>query len=326
MLAVTSHCMRAVAVGMLLLTSAYAAEIQRLGLQDETYVTILNATKGYYQAWSYTRESDVYDQAGRFYSKNPNNVYWDPLPPLEGFRGWNEYRSVIETVWKPAGVAAAAILFAHDNSFRAWQHGDVVWTTGNCVVRTEGEDGQAATSACRGLQVWEKQAGEWLIAHELFSSTVHPAGGLFQGTRKADGRIRPDPEFKRLSQDIARRWGVGPVADAAGRLRPYYGTDAVLHLYMPWAPHDGHPDWASFQAGLRDYLALGVQTLRLVHNDDVEVTRRDDVAWSTGTVHFQFIGNDDTAFAAGGRQSRIWHRQGDQWLVVHEHLAIPMGH
>lgn len=326
MLAVSSHCLGAVAAGTLFLASAYAADIQRLGPQDEAHVDILNLTKGYYQAWSYTRESTVYDRAGRYYSKQPNNVYWDPLPPLEGFRGWNEYQSVIETVWKPAGVAAAAILFAPDGSFRAWRHGNVIWTTGNCMVRTELEDGKTATSACRGLQVWEKKAADWRIMHELFSSPVHPAAGLFQGARKADDRIRPDPEFTRLSQEIARRWGDGPVADAADRLKPYYGADDDLHLYLPWAPHDGHLDWASFNAGLRDYLALSVRKLTLVHHDDVEVTRRGDIAWSTGTVHFQFIGRDDTSFAADGRQTRIWHRQGDRWLVMNEHLAIPMGH
>jgi len=316
----------ALAAGLLLEVSAHAGDVEILNSRDDIHTEILNLTKGYYRAWSYTRGSEVFDRAGRYYSSDPNNVYWDPMPPLEGFRGWGEYRNVVETVWIPGGIAAAGILFASDGSFRAWRHGDVVWTTGNCIVRVEMEAGATATNPCRGLQVWERHGEGWVIAHEIFSAPVHPGTGLFQAPRKADERVRPDPEFTRLSREIARSWGDGPVAEAAGRLRPYYGPDETLHLYMPWAPHDGYPDWESLEEGLRGYLALGIETLRIRPNNDVEVTRRGDIAWSHGTVHFEFTDTSGEVLAADGRQSRIWLRQGDAWVVVNEHLAIPMSH
>ncbi|MDJ0926032.1 MAG: nuclear transport factor 2 family protein [Gammaproteobacteria bacterium] len=314
------------ALAALLLVTAHAEQIRKLDLTDDIHARILALTKSYYQAWSYTQDSTAFDRAGRFYSKNQDNVYWDPMPPLEGFRGWDEYQHVVETVWIPGGMVAAGILFASDGSFQAWRHANVVWTASNCLVHPQMQDGSTSTIPCRGSQVWERSTGDWLVVHEIFSAPVHIAGTLFRSPRKADERVRPDAEFTRLGREIAARWGDGQAADAASRLRPYYGPDDTLHLYMPWAPHDGYPDWASFVAGLRDYVALGVERVQISPNDDVEATRRGDIAWSHGTVHFEFTTTGGDVVAADGRQSRVWRRQNDGWLIVHEHLAIPLGH
>ncbi|HJP36243.1 MAG TPA: hypothetical protein QF901_09640, partial [Gammaproteobacteria bacterium] len=138
---------------------ALSSEVQSLTADSRDYQTILELTKGYYAAWSYTKDDTAYDQAGRYYSKGPDNVYWDPLPPLEGHRGWDEYRDVITNIWIPAGMEAAGILFANDGSLQAWRFEDVIWTTANCIVHGQYRSGATATTPCRGTQIWINESG-----------------------------------------------------------------------------------------------------------------------------------------------------------------------
>lgn len=304
----------------------FATEIERLSVNSRIYQHILDKTHGYYKAWAYTREDTVFDQANVYYSKRPNNVYWDPLPPLAGYRGWEEYQDVITRVWKPNGLAAAGILFSHDDSFKAWRYGDVVWTTANCLVHAEYNEGHTQTMACRGTQVWEKQAGNWLLVHEHYSGAVNPAEKMYQGKRAADSRIKTNAGFLKLTEQLTSEWGKGALAAAAKRLQKHYYSKKDLLLYMPWAPHDGYPSWAAFSAGLAEYVCLTAAKLNVIPQTDLEATEYGDLALSTGTVEFNFEGVDGRPTKADGRQTLIWFKENEQWRVVHEHLSIPMGH
>ncbi len=305
--------------------SSQAAAIQPLSPETAIYQIILKKTEGYYVAWSYNRNDTVYDQAGVYYSKNPDNLYWDPLPPLKGYRGWAEYQNVITSVWKPHGLAAAGILFAHDGSFQAWGYQDVIWTTANCLVYAQYDSGQNATMPCRGTQIWTKENGKWLLAHEHFSGTTELGGKLFQSTEKAVVRRKPSPEFLKLSTQVAAAWSGGPVETMGLRLRKFYAPGQDSRLYMPWAPHDGFQTWSDFERGLDDYVTLAAEKIILTLHDDLEATQHGDIAWTTATVHLGFVGRDGTQVSADGRQTLIWIRQDNNWRIVHQHLSIPMG-
>lgn len=301
-----------------------SSEVKSLTSDSDDYQTILKITRDYYAAWSYTKDDTVYDQAGRYYSKNPDNVYWDPLPPLEGHRGWDAYRNVIKNIWIPAGMEAAGILFANDGSFQAWRFGDVIWTTANCIVHAHYNSGISATMPCRGTQIWINENGLWLVAHEHFSATVNPGDKLFQGTRNANNHLKTNAEFLKLSKQLTAVWSEGSVDTAGVRLKKFYTEDYPVRLYMPWTPHDGFQTWTAFEQGLDEYLSLTAKKITLVQHDDLEATQSGDIAWSTATVHFNFEQHDDTQVSADGRQTLIWIRQGNNWVIVHEHLSIPM--
>ena len=305
--------------------SSQAEAIQLLSSESEIYQLILTKTEAYYVAWSYTKDDKVYDQAGIYYSKDPDNVYWDPLPPLKGHRGWVEYQNVIDTVWKAHGLAAAGILFAHDGSFQAWTYQDVIWTTSNCIVYVQTDTGQGATAPCRGTQIWIVEDRDWLLAHEHFSSTSELAGKIFQGAGETDVRIKTNAEFLKISEQLAAAWSAGPVETAGSRLRKFYAADQDVRLYMPWAPHDGFQTWGAFEQGLDEYIKLAAKKITLTQHGDLEATQHGDLAWSTATVHFSIEQHDGTQVAADGRQTLIWIRQVHNWVVVHEHLSIPSG-
>ncbi len=323
-----SHCKSSFLVSTLMLlctAPSYAAVIQPLSPETGIYRLILEKTKAYYTAWSYTKEDQVYDQAGVYYSKNPDNVYWDPLPPLKGYRGWSEYQNVIESVWKPNGLAAAGILFAHDGSFQAWAYEDVVWTTANCLVYAQYDSGKSATIPCRGTQIWNREDGKWLLVHEHYSGASDLGNTLFQSPEKAGTQAKTETAFAILGKQLLAAWSAGPVETAGARLREFYATGNDLRLYMPWAPHDGFQTLNEFQQGLNDYVRLAASKLSLSYRGDFEATQRGDIAWSTATVHFNFEQHDKTQIAADGRQTLIWFRQNKKWVVIHEHLSIPAG-
>ena len=309
-----------------LISLCSAAEITRLSSDNETYKNILNKTHAYYKAWSYTREDSVFDQAGVYYSKDSGRVYWDPLPPLAGYRGWAEYQDVITRIWKPNGLAAAGILFSHDDSFEAWRYQDVIWTTANCLVHAEYNEGNSETLACRGTQIWEKQELGWLLVHEHYSGTVNPAKDMHQGKRSEDPRIKTNTEFLKLAKQLASKWGAGKLSAAGKRLRKHYVTRGDLFLYMPWEPHDGYSSWSAFESGLKEYVSLTASEMNLIPQSDLEATEYGDLVLTTGTVEFQFKGRDGKSRLADGRQTLLWFKENDQWRVLHEHLSVPMSH
>ncbi|MBL1141090.1 MAG: SnoaL-like domain-containing protein [Proteobacteria bacterium] len=300
-----------------------AETIVSLKKDDKTYQHILQLTKDYYKAWSYKKEDAQYDQPGKYYSKAAGLQFWDPLPPLGGHRGWQEYQHVIEDVWLPNGIDAAAILFSHDDSFHAWRHGDVIWTSANCLVRAEYKDGSNATIPCRGSQVWQRQNDHWLVVHEHFSTPIVPDGKLFQGQRDPKQSLKVNKAFTERARAVAAQWQKGPIANIAKRLDGFYYKQDI-HLYMPWPPHDGYTDWDSFDDASTEYLSLFANTIKLTVNDDLEATQHGDIAWTTATVTQEIEQDNGNTLLVNGRQTLIWVIQDNQWLIAHEHLSFPL--
>ncbi len=324
-LAATKYGLLLPALFLCFISSSSAEEIQALPAESDTFQLILKTTKKYYSAWSYTRTDTVYDQASLYYSKDADRLGWDPLPPLKGHRGWGKYKNVIETVWKPNGLAAAGILFAHDGSFQAWRYQDVIWTTANCLVYAQYDTRDNATMPCRGTQIWIKEGGNWLVAHEHFSAPAEPGDGLFNAPEQRDPHADTTSVFSKLSKQLAAAWADGPVASAGSRLRKFYATDHDVRLYMPWAPHDGFQSWPEFEQGLADYVSLTTEKVSIAYHGDLETTQFGDIAWTTATVKIHFDRSDKPRVSASGRQTLIWTKQNNRWLIVHEHLSIPMG-
>jgi ketosteroid isomerase-like protein len=300
-----------------------ALALDPVSRDEPAFHEVFDRTVDYYAAWSYTREDTRYDEAGVFYSQQPDLVFWDPLPPLGGHRGWAEYRQVIDGVWKPAGMVAAGILLARDGSFAVWRHGDVILTTANCIVHAEFVAALPATTPCRGTQLWQREQNDWRVVHEHFSSPMSPHAALYLAERTVDDRLRVSAAFLARARSVAAAWGAGPLADAALRLRPFYSEQALTRLYLPWLPHDGHPGWAEFAAGLKEYAGRAVRKLSLRHHEDLEASVRGDLAWTTATLELTFELPDGRVNRASARQTLVWVLERDEWRIAHEHLSIP---
>jgi ketosteroid isomerase-like protein len=62
----------------------------------------------------------------------------------------------------------------------------------------------------------------------------------------------------------------------------------------------------------------------LLAGNDLKVSRRGTVAWTTVSMHFSEKTKDGKNTEADIRYTGIWEKRGANWLLVHEHLSVPM--
>ena len=58
--------------------------------------------------------------------------------------------------------------------------------------------------------------------------------------------------------------------------------------------------------------------------NDLRVTRRGDVAWTTLTFHMTIKLKSGGGQEIDARHTAIWERRGGRWLIVHEHVSVPL--
>jgi len=59
-------------------------------------------------------------------------------------------------------------------------------------------------------------------------------------------------------------------------------------------------------------------------NDDLKVTRRGNIAWTSNTFHGTINQKDGTSMQLAGRHTAIWEKRGNEWIIVHEHVSAPL--
>ncbi|MFL6216878.1 MAG: YybH family protein [Blastocatellia bacterium] len=129
-----------------------------------------------------------------------------------------------------------------------------------------------------------------------------------------------DAEFKKLIVDYYAAWSQLS-ADTPAK---YYAKDADL-IFYDIAPMK-YNSWKEYHDGVQKYFFDGADTAKLTPNlDDLKVTRRGNVAWTTLTFRLTSTpkgGGQATTLNA--RHTAIWERRGNQWLIVHEHISVPL--
>jgi len=99
-----------------------------------------------------------------FYSKDPNNVYFD-ISPLK-FKGWNEYA---EVAGKSLAGAGGAKWSPNGDDFNVIKSGNLAVTSLTMNVLFTNKNGATSKMQVRDTDVWEKQGNQWLIVHEHVS-------------------------------------------------------------------------------------------------------------------------------------------------------------
>lgn len=137
------------------------------------------------------------------------------------------------------------------------------------------------------------------------------AGAL--GQKAAHG----DAEFRTLIERYNDAWSTMNPDKAA----LFYAKDATLVFY-DLAPLK-YTGWSEYDKGVRNLLG-GFQSLKLTPKDDLRVTRRGNLAWTTVTFHLSAKMKDGSSSESDGRHTAIWERRGGKWLIVHEHVSAPL--
>lgn len=140
-------------------------------------------------------------------------------------------------------------------------------------------------------------------------------------TGLAFGQPKSSPakyDFKARMQALFNAWGALDPAKAA----PFYAKDADLDFYDV-APMKYH-GWAAYAEGVKNQFAA-FASAKFTVGDDVQTHQVGNTAWGTATWHGDLLKKDGTKQPVDGRYTCVWEKRGKEWLLVHEHMSVPLG-
>jgi len=136
---------------------------------------------------------------------------------------------------------------------------------------------------------------------------------------KAPARQGGDAEFRKLIEGYYADWSKLNT-DAPSK---YYAKDADL-IFFDIAPMK-YSGWKEYSEGVQKYFFATASSAKLTPNmNDLKITRRGDVAWTTLTFHLSVTPKAGGAMELEARHTAIWERRGGRWLIVHEHVSAPL--
>jgi ketosteroid isomerase-like protein len=146
----------------------------------------------------------------------------------------------------------------------------------------------------------------------VFAILLAVAAGLTGADKPTD-----TGEFKTLIQHYWEAWSTLNPDNAASMYAKE--TDAVFYDLAP-LKYNG---WEEYKAGVKKVFA-GSASATIVPNDDLRVTRRGKVAWTSNTFHGTIHEKDGKNTEVTGRHTAIWEKRGAHWIIVHEHVSAPL--
>ncbi len=142
------------------------------------------------------------------------------------------------------------------------------------------------------------------------------AGALLSVVKAAD--TAADAEFRALIDRYAAAWSTSDPDQAA----PLYAKDAGL-IFYDLAPFE-YAGWSEYREGVKKVFFDNMSSGKVTHKDDLRVTRRRNVAWTTVSLHMSISFKDGKAAEIDARHTAIWEKRGGNWLIVHEHVSAPL--
>jgi ketosteroid isomerase-like protein len=126
-------------------------------------------------------------------------------------------------------------------------------------------------------------------------------GGLltFVGAR-AQQKATDDATFRKLIDGYCAAWTSGNVANAG----KYYAKDdgSVFYDLAPFS----YTGWKEYQVGVQKEFLDNAASASLTAGNDLKVTRRGTVAWTTVSMHFSEKTKDGKSVDTQIRYTGIW--------------------
>ncbi len=295
-------------------------------LKGENLSEFLQLIDGYYAGWSFVDSQILAGDASRFYSKNPDSIFYDTRPPVEGFQG---VTALHEGVQGRAGneTVTSVRLMPRSDAWRAWRLGDIAWTVGSYHVTASTREGFSMDFDSRETHIWKKLNGQWLIVHEHASPPL-PHGWLRTSRTPEPGVLSlpgaSNPEFESFFDAYFAAWNENLSFDSAKTDAParFYATDPNIILYDP-----GSKEALLGWSALRDFRASmypWLKQMSYVRQGVVRVWQYEELAWTTFLFRVRLEIQDGASREFAGRQSVILERYDSEWRIVHEHLSMPV--
>ena len=129
--------------------------------------------------------------------------------------------------------------------------------------------------------------------------------------------VQEDPRFfKALAKRVVDAWESMNIKNVA----PFFSKDPSL-IFFDAAPLK-YIGWETYEKASAENF-----TGRFIHQkfalyDDAVVRQIGNMAFTAFTLHLDVTTAEGKKIAEDGRVTIIWEKQGNEWLIVHEHLSI----
>ena len=120
------------------------------------------------KTWSAAGSTRSTSEVAKFYSKDPDLVFFD-LGPIHA--GWDQYRTRMEDWFDTIDSLELSLA----NDLRAMVRGVSGITTATGHISYRNRDGTSFDSDIRFSGVWEIKDGDWHLIHEHWSRLRRPA-------------------------------------------------------------------------------------------------------------------------------------------------------
>ena len=124
-------------------------------------------------------------------------------------------------------------------------------------------------------------------------------------------------ELKPVIERVLAGWNSLDAKNSA----PFYAKDAGLTFY-DIAPLK-YATWAEYEAGFQK-MAASWKSLKLSLNPDLQATRNGNIAWASYTVAFEIEPKEGAGIKGDARTTDIFEKRGNDWIIIHEHVSVPM--
>ena len=149
------------------------------------------------------------------------------------------------------------------------------------------------------------------------ATSASPASSRPRTNVSVRGSANPETDLKALMQEILDAWGTLDPANAAR----FYAKEPNNVFYdMTPLKYTG---WAEYVEGVKKVIG-DFSSQRLTLGDDARTHLHGSLAWATATWHGDVVTKSGAKKTLIGRWTVVWERKGKEWLIVHEHVSLPL--
>lgn len=145
------------------------------------------------------------------------------------------------------------------------------------------------------------------------AQTSKPAG-------RAEAEQKPPAESD-VRNTLERLYAAWSDLDPAKAAR-FYDKDPSL-VFFDVAPMK-YAGWSEYAAGVPTAFAA-YRSGKFTLKEDLRVHQHGNLAWATATWTGDLSKKDGSKEHVEGRYTAVLEKRGRDWLVLHEHMSVPMG-
>jgi len=155
---------------------------------------------------------------------------------------------------------------------------------------------------------------------QRFLGIVSAAGALvvLGALVAASPKASKAPDFGALQAEVDKAWCSLNAKNAA----PFYAKDADL-TFFDAAPMK-YQGWKEYQEGAQKLFLDTCKSMKFIPKGDDHLVRKGDVAWLTRTLRLSAETKEGKPLELDLRDTVVWARYGDKWLIAHEHVSVPL--